>query len=79
MGDSRRTRGLCVARPCRPEAWVGGPIAFIKDGDIITIDSDKKELSVALQRIRMGEAQAVEEARPPRNPWRPRQIRPNRA
>jgi len=41
------TRGLCVGHVA-PEAWVGGPIAFIKDGDMITIDGDKKELSVAL-------------------------------
>ncbi|MBX9677940.1 MAG: dihydroxy-acid dehydratase [Gemmataceae bacterium] len=41
------TRGLCVGHVA-PEAWVGGPIAFIKDGDVITIDGDKKQLSVAL-------------------------------
>ena len=31
-----------------PEAFDGGPIAIIKDGDQITIDAEKKELSVAL-------------------------------
>ncbi|MFD1395434.1 dihydroxy-acid dehydratase [Kroppenstedtia eburnea] len=31
-----------------PEAQVGGPIALLREGDQITIDSDKRELSVAL-------------------------------
>ncbi|SMO34815.1 dihydroxy-acid dehydratase [Melghirimyces algeriensis] len=31
-----------------PEAQVGGPIALIQDGDRITIDSEKRELSVNL-------------------------------
>ena len=29
-----------------PEAQVGGPIALVQDGDIITIDGDKLEISV---------------------------------
>ena len=32
-----------------PEAWVGGLIAFLKDGDQITIDADGKKLLVALE------------------------------
>jgi len=31
-----------------PEAFEGGPIAIIEDGDRITIDAEKKELSVDL-------------------------------
>jgi dihydroxy-acid dehydratase len=31
-----------------PEAFDGGPIAILKDGDLITIDAEKKELSVNL-------------------------------
>lgn len=41
------THGLVVGHVA-PEAWVGGPIAFLNEGDQITIDADKKELSVAL-------------------------------
>jgi dihydroxy-acid dehydratase len=41
------TRGLVVGHVA-PEAWVGGPLAFLKDGDQVTIDADKKELAVAL-------------------------------
>ncbi len=31
-----------------PEAQEGGPIALVRDGDRITIDADRNELSVAL-------------------------------
>jgi dihydroxy-acid dehydratase len=31
-----------------PEAAVGGPIALLKNGDIITIDAEKREVSVKL-------------------------------
>jgi dihydroxy-acid dehydratase len=41
------SRGLVVGHIC-PEAWTGGPLAFVKTGDSITIDADRKELSVAL-------------------------------
>jgi dihydroxy-acid dehydratase len=41
------THGLVVGHVC-PEAWVGGPIALLKDGDSITIDGDAKTLDVAL-------------------------------
>lgn len=41
------TRGMCVGH-VGPEAAVGGPIALIKDGDVITIDADKGKLDVAL-------------------------------
>jgi dihydroxy-acid dehydratase len=41
------THGLVVGHVA-PEAWVGGPIAFVKEGDRITIDADAKEVSVEL-------------------------------
>lgn len=41
------THGLVVGH-VSPEAQVGGPIAFLKDGDMITIDSETQELSVAV-------------------------------
>ena len=42
------THGLVVGHVA-PEAWVGGPIAFVKDGDQVTIDADGKKLEVALE------------------------------
>ena len=41
------TYGLVVGH-ISPEAQVGGPIAVLHDGDLITIDSETQELSVAV-------------------------------
>lgn len=39
------THGLVVGHVA-PEAWVGGPIALVRDGDLITIDADRKLLQL---------------------------------
>ncbi|WP_137702549.1 dihydroxy-acid dehydratase [Marimonas lutisalis] len=44
---SGATRGFCVGH-VGPEAAHGGPIALLKDGDMITIDAIKGEISVDL-------------------------------
>lgn len=44
---SGATRGPCIGH-ISPEAWDGGPIAAIKDGDIISIDIDAKTINVDL-------------------------------
>jgi dihydroxy-acid dehydratase len=41
------THGLVVGHVA-PEAWVGGPIALLKNGDRITIDADAKRLDADL-------------------------------
>ena len=41
------TRGFCIGH-VGPEAAVGGPIALLKDGDIIAIDAEKGSLDVEL-------------------------------
>jgi dihydroxy-acid dehydratase len=46
------TRGLVVGHVA-PEAWVGGPLAFLKDGDVVTIDADAKQLSVEMPEAEM--------------------------
>ncbi|WNF37505.1 dihydroxy-acid dehydratase [Bacillaceae bacterium IKA-2] len=46
------THGLVVGH-VSPEAQVGGPIALLKNGDIITIDSEAHELSVAISTEEM--------------------------
>ncbi len=57
------THGMVVGH-IAPEAQVGGPIAIVQEGDIITIDADKNELSLALsddeiaQRLRGWQAPA---------------------
>jgi dihydroxy-acid dehydratase len=44
---SGATRGFCVGH-VGPEAAVGGPIALLRDGDLVTIDATTGELSVDL-------------------------------
>jgi dihydroxy-acid dehydratase len=44
---SGATRGFCIGH-VGPEAAVGGPIAHVRDGDIITIDANKGVLEVDL-------------------------------
>jgi dihydroxy-acid dehydratase len=41
------THGLVVGH-ISPESWVGGPLALLKEGDLVTIDADAKDLSVAV-------------------------------
>jgi dihydroxy-acid dehydratase len=42
---SGATRGFCVGH-VGPEAAIGGPIALVKDGDIIAIDAEKSTIEV---------------------------------
>jgi dihydroxy-acid dehydratase len=44
---SGATRGFCVGH-IGPEAAVGGPIALVRDGDIITLDGENGTLDVKL-------------------------------
>ncbi len=44
---SGATRGFCVGH-VGPEAAHGGPIAMVKDGDMITLDAIKGEITIAL-------------------------------
>jgi dihydroxy-acid dehydratase len=46
------THGLVVGHVA-PEAWVGGPLAFLKDADRITIDADAKLLSAEIGEAEM--------------------------
>ena len=47
---SGATRGLCVGH-VGPEAQVGGPIALIQDGDIISIDADAGTIELEVDPI----------------------------
>lgn len=55
---SGATRGFCVGH-VGPEAAQGGPIALLKDGDMITIDAIKGEISVALSDEEMAARKAA--------------------
>ena len=47
-----------------PEAAVGGPLALLKNGDVITIDAQKREINVRLSKKELG--QRKQQWRPPR-------------
>ena len=57
------TRGLCVGHVC-PEAAVGGPIALIRDGDVLRIDAEAGTVDVDLSAAELDER---------RKAWTPRQ------
>lgn len=56
------TRGFCIGH-VGPEAAVGGPIALLKDGDIIRIDAENGTLDVKLNDEELAER---------RKDWKPR-------
>ena len=60
---SGATRGFCVGH-IGPEAAVGGPIALIRDGDVIAIDAEAGTLDVEV---------SDEELKKRRAAWQPRQ------
>ena len=51
---SGATRGFCVGH-IGPEAAVGGPIALLRDGDIIKLDADQGTLDVELTKAELDE------------------------
>ena len=61
---SGATRGFCVGH-VGPEAAVGGPIALLRNGDVIDIDAKKGTINVRLSRKQLS-------AR--RKRWKPRKI-----
>jgi dihydroxy-acid dehydratase len=46
------THGLVVGHVA-PEAWVGGPIALVRDGDRVTIDGDAKKVTLEIDEGEM--------------------------
>jgi len=57
------TRGFCIGH-VGPEAAVGGPIALIKDGDIITIDAEKGTIDLEVDAAELEKR---------RKAWKPRE------
>ena len=49
---SGATRGFCIGH-VGPEAAVGGPIAHVRDGDLIAIDAVKGTLDVKLSKAEL--------------------------
>ena len=57
---SGATRGLMVGHVA-PEAFRGGPLAAVRDGDVVTIDIGARELSVDLSEEQLAERMAAAE------------------
>lgn len=55
---SGATRGPCVGH-IAPEAWVGGPLALVKDGDIIEIDLDKNSIELKVSAAELATRRAA--------------------
>jgi dihydroxy-acid dehydratase len=60
---SGATRGFCIGH-VGPEAAIGGPIALLKDGDMITIDAVNGTIDVALSDAELAERKKA---------WKPRE------
>ena len=61
---SGATRGFCIGH-VGPEASVGGPIALLKNGDIIDIDAKKGTINVRLSKQELSKR---------RKKWKPKKI-----
>jgi dihydroxy-acid dehydratase len=59
---SGATRGFCIGH-VGPEAAVGGPIGLLRDGDMITINAETGDISVALSESELAERKKT---------WKPR-------
>jgi dihydroxy-acid dehydratase len=60
---SGATRGFCVGH-VGPEAAVGGPIALIRDGDILELDAEAGTLNVRLSDAELAERRKAWQPRP---------------
>jgi dihydroxy-acid dehydratase len=63
---SGATRGFCIGH-VGPEAAVGGPIALIEDGDIISIDAEKGTLDLEVSEAELAKRRKAWKAPP--NPY----------
>ena len=64
---SGATRGFCIGH-VGPEAAVGGPIALVQNGDMISIDADKGSLDIEVDAEELARRKKVWKA--PDNPYR---------
>ena len=62
---SGATRGASLGH-CSPEAAVGGPIALVKEGDIITLDIDNYKIKLEVSDEKLEKRRAEWKAPPPK-------------
>jgi dihydroxy-acid dehydratase len=57
--------GACVLH-IAPESHIGGPLAFVQDGDVITLDIPARRLSIDLTDEELARRRAAWQPPPPR-------------
>jgi dihydroxy-acid dehydratase len=63
---SGATRGMCVGY-VSPEAFVGGPLALVRDGDLIRIDAGARRMDLLVGERELAERRQAWKPRPPRH------------
>jgi dihydroxy-acid dehydratase len=63
---SGATRGMCIGYVA-PEAFIGGPLALVRDGDRIRIDAKARRLDVLLDDKELAARRTAWSPRPPRH------------
>ena len=63
---SGATRGMCVGYVA-PEAFIGGPLALVREGDRIRIDAAARRMDVLLEADELARRQKAWTRRPPRH------------
>jgi len=60
ISDSRMSGtayGACVLHVC-PESFVGGPLAFVEDGDLISLDAEARRLDLLISEEELARRRA---------------------
>ncbi len=65
---SGATRGIMVGH-ISPEAFVGGPIALVKEGDEIVIDTESQKIDLLVSKAELGRRKSKWKAPPPNYSW----------
>ena len=60
---SGATRGPCVGHVC-PEAWDGGPLALVRDGDLIEINIPENRIQLHISDNELRKRQEAKPQRP---------------
>jgi len=60
---SGATRGPCVGH-VSPEAWEGGPVVYVRDGDMIEINAPENRIQLLISEEELVERQKIDPVRP---------------
>jgi dihydroxy-acid dehydratase len=63
---SGATRGMCIGY-VSPEAFVGGPLALVRDGDLIMIDAGARQMTLLVDERELAARRQAWKPRPPRH------------